>query len=98
MWQMTSVEAAKRFATVAHMAPVDFVYIDADHSEASVTADLEAWAPLVRPGGILAGHDYCEAHRNGVIQAVDKFASKTGWEFSLTREAWASFVFRIPAK
>ncbi len=91
--RMGSVEAA-----IMQARQYDFVYIDADHSEASVTADLEAWAPLVRPGGILAGHDYVAARHCGVVQAVNRFASKMGWDFSLTREAWASFVFRIPAK
>lgn len=98
--RMKSLDAARPgfiFGVHEHGPPTlaDFVYIDADHSEASVTADLAAWAPLVRPGGILAGHDYCDAHK-GVIQAVNKFASKTGWELQLTREAWASWVFRIP--
>ena len=37
---------------------LDFVYIDANHTCEAVTADLEAWAPRVKPGGILAGHDY----------------------------------------
>ena len=99
LWRLGSTEMAEELAagTIGGMPPLwDFVYIDAAHDERSVMADLEAWYPLVRPGGILAGHDYCDAHRNGVIQAVNKFASNRGLEFSITREAWASFVFRIP--
>lgn len=38
-------------------ARVDLVFIDADHSEAAVRADVLAWAPRVRPGGVLCGHD-----------------------------------------
>ena len=95
LWRFNSINAAESLGRQGEDARPDFVYIDAAHDEASVAADLKAWAPLVRPGGILAGHDYCEAHP-GVIQAVNKFAAKTGWEFSLTREAWASWVFRIP--
>mmetsp|Transcript_1011 Transcript_1011/g.3339 ORF Transcript_1011/g.3339 Transcript_1011/m.3339 type:complete len:423 (-) Transcript_1011:215-1483(-) len=49
--------------------PVDLLFVDADHSEAAVTADLAAWAPHVRPGGVVAGHDYCRAFP-GVIRAV----------------------------
>ena len=99
LWRLGSTEMAEELAaeTIDGMPPLwDFVYIDAAHDEASVAADLEAWAPLVRPGGILAGHDYVKARHCGVVQAVNKFSEKTGWEFSLTREAWASFVFRIP--
>ncbi len=37
---------------------LDFVYLDADHSYTAVQNDIEAWLPLVRPGGIICGHDF----------------------------------------
>jgi len=37
--------------------PVDFLFIDGDHSYAGVKADFEAYAPLVRPGGLIGFHD-----------------------------------------
>lgn len=55
IWRLTSTQAAQRVAR----ASLDFVYIDARHDYASVLEDLEAWFPRVRPGGIIAGHDYC---------------------------------------
>lgn len=64
--------------------PVDFVYIDAAHDYESVKADIAAWWPKVKPGGILAGHDYCEAWP-GVKKAVDEafpnrqLTSKSVW-------------------
>lgn len=36
----------------------DLIFLDAGHSYADVLADIEAWFPKVRPGGILAGHDF----------------------------------------
>lgn len=36
----------------------DLVYIDACHWYKEVQDDIDAWLPLVRKGGILAGHDY----------------------------------------
>jgi predicted O-methyltransferase YrrM len=36
---------------------LDFLFIDGDHSGAGVRADYETYAPLVRPGGIVAFHD-----------------------------------------
>lgn len=54
LWKYPSVYAATRVPNQS----LDFVYIDAKHDEASVRADIAAWLPKVKPGGILAGHDY----------------------------------------
>jgi predicted O-methyltransferase YrrM len=37
--------------------PLDFLFIDGDHSLAGVRADFAAYARLVRPGGLIAFHD-----------------------------------------
>lgn len=42
---------------------LDFVYIDANHQDPFVTQDIYGWAKKVRPGGILAGHDYVRVKR-----------------------------------
>jgi predicted O-methyltransferase YrrM len=36
---------------------LDFMFIDGDHAYAGVQRDFELYAPLVRPGGIIAFHD-----------------------------------------
>jgi len=36
---------------------VDFVFIDAAHDFESVSRDIRAWYPKVKPGGVIAGHD-----------------------------------------
>jgi predicted O-methyltransferase YrrM len=40
--------------------PVDFLFVDGDHSESGVEADYRDYAPLVRPGGLIAFHDIVE--------------------------------------
>ncbi len=37
--------------------PLDFLLIDGDHSLEGVTQDYRRFAPLVRPGGLIAFHD-----------------------------------------
>ena len=73
----------------------DFVYLDADHTEAAVDADIAAWWPKVRAGGILAGHDYFEVSpvckdgtqiRFGVIPAVTRFVVKLGLSLHVDRD------------
>lgn len=78
VWRCTSLEAADRIAA----ASVDFVYLDARHDYVSVRDDLSAWLPRVRPGGILAGHDYLDGQHGGttfeVRRAVDGFFREVG--------------------
>jgi predicted O-methyltransferase YrrM len=38
-------------------SPVDFVFIDGDHSEQGLLADWNAWSPLIETGGVIALHD-----------------------------------------
>lgn len=64
---------------------LDLVYLDADHSYAAVKADIAAWFPKVKPGGIFAGHDFSDSYP-GVRQAVEETSSgyKVGgsvWSF-----------------
>lgn len=40
--------------------PVDMVFIDGDHSYDGCMADILAWIPNLKAGGILAVHDYCK--------------------------------------
>ena len=42
--------------------PVDLLFIDADHTYKGVKQDLELYATLVRPGGLIAFHDICHHH------------------------------------
>ncbi len=53
-WVTGSAEARERWPSDQ---PIDLLWIDGDHSEAGAKRDFELWAPLVRPGGILAAHD-----------------------------------------
>ncbi len=60
---------------------LDLVFLDADHRYEAVRADLAAWVPKVRAGGIVACHDYDTDQFPGVTQAVGELGvrvHKTG--------------------
>jgi SAM-dependent methyltransferase len=67
--QMSSVEAAK--TVITDDGKFDLVFIDAAHDYDNVKLDIQSWLPLVRPGGIIAGHDYQLAWP-GVVEAVNE--------------------------
>lgn len=54
--------------------PIDYLYVDADHSYEAVLADLRAWVPHVKPNGLIVGDDYDHPHFPGVSAAWDHFA------------------------
>jgi hypothetical protein len=54
-------------------ASLDFVYIDAAHDFDNVVQDLIQWSAKVKPGGIVAGHDYFQHRYGGVVPAVDAY-------------------------
>jgi tRNA G37 N-methylase Trm5 len=54
----------------------DLLLIDGDHRYPAVKNDIQLWTKHVKPGGILALHDYCPQNKKpkaGVKQAVDEF-------------------------
>lgn len=63
--------------------PIDYLYIDADHHEAAVLADLDAWVPHVTPSGLILGDDYGNRSFLGVKRAWDEFEKAHG--LTLTR-------------
>jgi len=70
-----SVKAAADFAD----GSIDVVFIDGDHREAGVRADIEAWMPKVKFGGILAGHDIDEPGVAAAVQHINFEVRNRSW-------------------
>lgn len=50
----------------------DFIYLDGNHTYSFIKEDITEWIKFVKPGGILAGHDYGVPVHPGVKIAVDE--------------------------
>jgi predicted O-methyltransferase YrrM len=75
---------------------LDLVYIDGDHTQEAVRADILAWLPKIRKGGWISGHDWtAHASHVQVIDAVlstigkpDHFFCDTSWIKQKKLENW----------
>ena len=89
----SSLEAAEKVPN----GFLDAVYLDADHSKEGVLTDLKAWAPKVRKGGVIAGHDYLDgvlaAGVFGVKSAVLEFFGRE--PDIVTNEPWPSWLYEV---
>ena len=79
-----SLEAARSFDD----GSVDLVFIDACHEYEPCLADIKAWLPTVRPGGMIAGHDYSWNMFPGVVHAVEEV-------FGMQRREIRGVVWRV---
>ena len=71
---------------------LDWIYIDGDHSYHGCRGDLAAAAKVVKPDGVIMGHDYDTDHP-GVIQAVTEFTAQRDYHLVLlTDEKCASYM------
>jgi len=68
--RMRSHDAAREWTR-----PIDFLYVDGDHAHEAVAADIRDFLPFVRPGGLVAFHDYKPAGKEGVKRAVDELVA-----------------------
>lgn len=77
---------------------LDWVYIDANHAYEAVMADIRAWYPKVKIGGVISGHDFKPDKSNpdcktfGIDKAVKKVFGK---DFFLTGEETYKSWFHV---
>jgi len=83
-----SVETARTWSR----GPVSLVFIDASHHYDAVSADLEAWVPLVRPDGVVCGDDW---EWDSVRRAVQDFVARhPGYAIELPCDNTWAFVVK----
>jgi len=73
--RISSEDASKKFKDRS----LDFVFLDASEDYENAKKDIENWLPKIKPGGILAGHDYYPEGMHdwfpGIKQAVNETLS-----------------------
>lgn len=82
-FQTTSSAAAR--VLQARRIKADLIYIDADHHEEAVFADLQAYYPLLSERGLLFGHDY---QFESVRRAVGSFSALHALKVNTVNEFW----------
>jgi predicted O-methyltransferase YrrM len=79
----------------------DWIYLDTDHSYKLTKNELVLYADKMKPGGVIAGHDFVMGNwrdgiRYGVMEAVYEFCVLYDWELIyLTIESTNSSSFAI---
>jgi predicted O-methyltransferase YrrM len=82
--QMTSEEAASIIPN-----DLDMVYIDGNHAYEFVKKDIELYAPKIKPGGLIGGHDIEGSPMTaGVQQAVFEYADKHNLDVHVDKPDW----------
>ena len=72
--QLSTFEAVKLYED----SSLDFLFVDDNHTEAHVYKELNGWISKLKPGAILAGHDYYTGHNWNVTKAVNDFVGEKG--------------------
>ena len=70
----------------------DFVYIDGLHTYDGVKTDIQNYLPLIKPGGVIGGHDYTNKipHLVGVYNAVNEMFGKPDKVFA--DNSWIKYI------
>ena len=98
-----TLQPAALLAELANFGPgyFDWIYNDACYSLADMTSLLDICHQKVKPNGIIAGGNYTAGSvlyrtRYGVIEAVNTFCKKNGWEMIyLTNECHRKLSYAI---
>lgn len=66
MLPLSSLDASRLFLDRS----VDVVFIDAAHDFESVKADIKAWLPKIKMGGMICGHDLSDKGVNNAVREM----------------------------
>ena len=88
---------------VGRVEPADIVFIDTSHHFGHTVRELNTWRWLVKPGGVICGHDSELPEPEGappgdprfpVKRAVEQFVAENGLQVLWYRDCWGFYVIR----
>ena len=91
---LNRIKVIRKLTTIAAQdvpdASIDFIFIDATHTENALLQDIKAWLPKIKPNGVISGHDYHPHWDSGRLQrCIDRvFPVKVVDEWT----CWYSYV------
>lgn len=87
--KLTSTDASKKFKD----SSLAFVFLDASHEYEDVKRDIMDWLPKIKPGGILAGHDYYPEDQYDWFPGVKKAVNEILSDFEKSE---LCFIHKLP--
>lgn len=85
--QIVWLKSLSSDAVLSIAEPLDFVYIDGNHSYSFVYADISSYYPLVHEAGVIGGHNFESAFPD-VIRAVSNFCHPMEVCYCVRRVDW----------
>jgi predicted O-methyltransferase YrrM len=99
--RVTPIVARSQDAAESFGLPIDLLFIDGDHEEGPVTADVAVWLPKVPAGGRVALHDVINRQWPGPRRALRRlmwrsteitavqFVDSIAWMRKVKRNSWS---------
>lgn len=86
----TSMEAVERFEEDS----IDFVYIDGNHQFKYIAEDMYEWWKRLKPGGVMAGHDYAYFKQKNPKGGCQVHEMVDAWAKSYDMDFWVLGSFK----
>lgn len=67
---MYSAAAVEGLTAMGLRGKFDMVFVDDGHAYSDVCYDIDCWLPMLRPGGLICGHDYETEVKRAVLDKL----------------------------
>lgn len=91
---ITAIQGHSPQVTVNWVQPIDFLFLDAEHSNPNDRENIDFWLPKIKNNGCIVGHDYSKNFPDVIenvkfleeklSQKVQTFFGTSIWKFDIT--------------